>query len=71
MPDANASCRRHKEPETVAQIPIDHFDGLDTLDDLSCDGGCVADVSFQTTTDRGDQTRSRWWRGLVAAIRLP
>jgi hypothetical protein len=30
-------------PEEVAQIPIDHFDGLDTFEDLPRDGKCVAD----------------------------
>ena len=34
---------RLAEPETVAQIPIDHFDGLVTFDDLPRDGRCVAD----------------------------
>lgn len=34
------------EPETVAAIPIDHFDGLDTFDDLPRDGKCVADYWF-------------------------
>lgn len=37
---------RLAEPETVAQIPIDHFDGLDTFDDLPRDGKCVADYWF-------------------------
>ena len=30
-------------PEAVARIPIDHFDGLNTFDDLPRDGRCVAD----------------------------
>jgi hypothetical protein len=34
---------RLAEPEAVAQIPIDHFDGLDTFEDLPRDGRCVAD----------------------------
>ena len=34
------------QPEAVAQIPIDHFDGLDTFDDLPRDGRCVADYWF-------------------------
>jgi hypothetical protein len=34
---------RLAEPEAVAQIPIDRFDGLDTFDDLPRDGRCVAD----------------------------
>jgi hypothetical protein len=37
---------RLAEPEAVAQIPIDHFDGLDTYDDLPRDGRCVADYWF-------------------------
>jgi hypothetical protein len=34
---------RLAEPEAVAGIPIDHFDGLDTFEDLPRDGRCVAD----------------------------
>jgi hypothetical protein len=34
---------RLAEPELVARIPIDHFDGLDTFKDLPRDGRCVAD----------------------------
>ena len=37
---------RLAEPQAVAQIPIDHFDGLDTFDDLPRDGRCVADYWF-------------------------
>jgi hypothetical protein len=37
---------RLSEPETVADIPIDHFDGLDTFDDLPRDGKCVSDYLF-------------------------
>ena len=37
---------RLTEPEAVAQIPIDHFDGLTTFDDLPRDGRCVADYWF-------------------------
>ena len=37
---------RLAEPEAVAQIPIDHFDGFDTFDDLPRDGKCVADYWF-------------------------
>jgi hypothetical protein len=37
---------RLAEPEAVAQIPIDHFDGLDTFDDFPRDGKCVADYWF-------------------------
>jgi len=31
-------------PETVADLPIDHFDGLETFDDLPRDGRCVRDM---------------------------
>jgi hypothetical protein len=37
---------RLSEPEAVAQVPIDHFDGLDTFDDLPRDGRCVKDYWF-------------------------
>lgn len=37
---------RLAEPEAVAAVPIDHFDGLDTFDDLPRDGRCVADYWF-------------------------
>jgi hypothetical protein len=37
---------RLAEPDAVAQIAIDHFDGLDTFDDLPRDGKCVADYWF-------------------------
>ncbi len=31
-------------PESVAALPIDHFDGLDTFEDLPRDGRCVRDL---------------------------
>lgn len=34
---------RLTEPEVVAHLPIDHFDGFDTFDDLPRDGRCVRD----------------------------
>jgi hypothetical protein len=37
---------RLAEPEAVAQIPIDHFDGLVSFDDLPRDGKCVKDYWF-------------------------
>jgi len=37
---------RLAEPTAVASIPIDHFDGLDTFDDLPRDGKCVGDYWF-------------------------
>jgi hypothetical protein len=37
---------RLTEPEPVAHLPIDHFDGLDKFDDLPRDGRCVADMWF-------------------------
>ena len=33
-------------PEAVVDLPIDHFDGLDTYDDLPRDGRCVRDMWF-------------------------
>lgn len=33
-------------PEAVAHLAIDHFDGLDTFDDLPGDGRCVRDMWF-------------------------
>lgn len=33
-------------PEAVAALPIDHFDGLDSFDDLPRDGRCVRDLWF-------------------------
>ncbi|MGH8188692.1 MAG: GFA family protein [Steroidobacteraceae bacterium] len=37
---------RLTEPEGVAQIPIDRFDGLDTFVDLPRDGRCVVHYWF-------------------------
>jgi len=37
---------RLTEPGPVAHLPIDHFDGLDSFDDLPRDGRCVADLWF-------------------------
>lgn len=37
---------RLSEPEPVAKIPIDHFDGLTTFEDLPRDGRCVGDLWF-------------------------
>jgi hypothetical protein len=37
---------RLAEPEAVAAIPIDHFDGLVSFMDLPRDGRCVADMWF-------------------------
>ena len=33
-------------PDAVADLPIDHFDGLETFDDLPRDGRCVRDLWF-------------------------
>ena len=33
-------------PEAVADLAIDHFDGLDSFDDLPRDGRCVRDLWF-------------------------
>ena len=38
--------RLAENPETVASIPIDHFDGLDTFTDLPRDDRCVRDYWF-------------------------
>ncbi|MGI6851801.1 GFA family protein [Mesorhizobium sp. 1B3] len=37
---------RLASPEAVADLPIDHFDGLDTFEDLPPDGRCVRDLWF-------------------------
>jgi hypothetical protein len=37
---------RLAEPDAVAHLPIDHFDGLDSFDDLPSDGRCVRDLWF-------------------------
>lgn len=37
---------RLADPVAVAGIIIDHFDGLETFDDLPRDGRCVADMWF-------------------------
>jgi hypothetical protein len=37
---------RLAEPEAVAAIPIDHFDGLNSFEDLPRDGRRVADMWF-------------------------
>jgi hypothetical protein len=35
--------RLTEQPDAVATIPIEHFDGLDTFEDLGGDGRCVRD----------------------------
>lgn len=37
---------RLSEPESVAHLLIDHFDGLDEFEDLPRDGRCVKDYWF-------------------------
>lgn len=37
---------RLAEPDAVAKIPLDRFDGLVAFDDLPRDGRCVGDVLF-------------------------
>lgn len=37
---------RLADPVAVADLPIDHFDGLDSFDDLPRDGRCVRDMWF-------------------------
>ena len=38
--------RLAQDPTEVAAIPVEHFDGLDTFEDLGRDGRCVADMWF-------------------------
>lgn len=38
--------RLAEQPAAVAGVIIDHFDGLDSFDDLARDGRCVADMWF-------------------------
>jgi hypothetical protein len=38
--------RLSEDPAQVAQLPIDHFDGLVSFEDLPRDGRCVADYWF-------------------------
>jgi hypothetical protein len=33
-------------PDLVHDLPIDHFDGLDTFEDLPSNGRCVRDLWF-------------------------
>ncbi len=37
---------RLSEPDAIATVPIDRFDGLGSFDDLPRDGRCVADYWF-------------------------
>ena len=37
---------RMAEPAAVAEVPVDHFDGLDRWEDLPRDGRCVRDMWF-------------------------
>jgi len=37
---------RLTEPGPIAAVPIDHFDGLDTWEDLPRDGRCIKDMWF-------------------------
>lgn len=37
---------RTTEPGPIAHLPIDHFDGLATWDDLPQDGRCIKDMWF-------------------------
>jgi hypothetical protein len=38
--------RLAEDPKAVAAVIIDHFDGLESFDDLPRDGRCVADMWF-------------------------
>lgn len=49
--DANGRCRiavnlRLADPGAVGNIPIEHFDGFDSFDDLGRDGKSVSDYWF-------------------------
>jgi hypothetical protein len=37
---------RMADPEPIAQVPVDHFDGLDKWEDLPGDGKCIKDMWF-------------------------
>ena len=37
---------RLADPDAVAEVPIDHFDGLGAFEDLPRDGRCVRDLWF-------------------------
>lgn len=37
---------RMTDPECIAQVPVDHFDGLDKWEDLPGDGKCIKDMWF-------------------------
>ena len=37
---------RLAQPDAVADLPIQHFDGLESFDDLPDDGRCVRDLWF-------------------------
>lgn len=37
---------RLAEPDAVAAIPVEHFDGLTSFEDLGRDGRCVGDMWF-------------------------
>jgi len=40
------SREQYRTVKEVADLLIDHFDGLDTFDDLPQDGRCVRDMWF-------------------------
>ena len=46
LPDRMEIYLRLAEPESVATIPVDPFDGLNTFEDLPRSGRCVADYWF-------------------------
>ena len=37
---------RLSDPAAILEVPIDHFDGLDTFRDLPRDGRCISDMWF-------------------------
>ncbi len=38
--------RMTDEPESIMNLRIDHFDGLDSFDDLPSDGACIKNLWF-------------------------
>ena len=37
---------RMTEPDPIAQVRVDHFDGLEKWEDLPSDGKCIKDMWF-------------------------
>ena len=43
---AVVNLRLANDPDLIADLVIDHFDGLDTFDDLPRDGRCIRDLWY-------------------------